>query len=885
MGEVYRATDTTLGREVAIKVLPPEVAGDTERLGRFKREAHVLASLNHPHIAAIYGLEEADGRPFLALELVEGEDLRQRLARGAIPVDEALEIARQVADALEEAHGKGIVHRDLKPANVKLTPDGKVKVLDFGLAKAWAGEAADGSSASSALSQSPTLAHTGTMAGVILGTAAYMSPEQARGKPVDKRGDVWSFGVLLWEMLTGRALFAGDTVTDVIAEVVTKEPDLDALPKTTPGAVRRLLSRCLRKDLRTRLPDIGAARLELQEIVGGASTEMEAPRVSRRDRARERWIWVAVALLLAGLSAVLVLGRRSEAPEPRPPAHFVLDSPQDLSFWDYSPVALSPDGRHLVITATSAGGKRHLWIRSLDAPEVRALPGTEGALGGHFWSPDSASIVFAVGRGPHSDFPGGELRKLTLVGGTVQRLCALPAEFNGGAWSPTGAILISAGRETAVLYAVPPSGGEASPFTSLDAKRGETNHHWPQFLPDGRVLFVVGGEAQATGLHVLSMEAPTERRRILPHYGRFQFVAPGHLLFLQARTLLAQRFDPEQLVLRGEAVPLASSVAVFNQVPSWGFFSSSVTGRLAWADAPDRDVRLEWVDREGRQVDTLGEPGRYGQVTLSPDDKRVAAEIADADGQYDLWVIDVARGVPSRLTTDPANERDPVWSPDSRELVYSSDASGQQNLLRKELHGSAPAAPLPGGIGQSPREREVAKEWSREGNALLFLTIGTERTLWELSLDGGGPPQPLVKGFFVDQPHVSPDGRWLAFISQESGRSEVYVEPFHRRGERVRVSVNGGGQPRWRGDGGELFFLSLDGGLMSVAARNGATGLEVELPTTLIPAGTLQADINGPDFTDYAVTSDGRRFLVKRPVDLGNRQRIHVLLDWTSLLK
>ena len=312
MGEVYRATDTSLQREVAIKVLPPEVVKDPDRLARFKREAHLLAALNHPNIAAIYGLEEADGKPFLALELVEGEDIKQRLARGAIPVDEALEIARQIAEALEEAHNKGIVHRDLKPANVKLTPDGKVKVLDFGLAKAWAGEAGDGSSANAMLSQSPTLAHTGTVAGVILGTAAYMSPEQARGKRVDKRADVWSFGVLLWEMLTGRTLFAGDTVTDVIAAVVTKEPDLDALPARTPRAVRRLLSRCLRKDPRTRLPDIGAARLELSEVIAGTA-DADAPAADvaaltgaeRRRHVRERWAWAVVALAATGLASAL----------------------------------------------------------------------------------------------------------------------------------------------------------------------------------------------------------------------------------------------------------------------------------------------------------------------------------------------------------------------------------------------------------------------------------------------------------------------------------------------------------------------------------------------------------------------------------------------------
>jgi len=886
MGEVYRATDTTLGRDVAIKVLPPEVAQDSERLGRFQREAHLLASLNHPHIAAIYGLEEADGKPFLALELVLGEDLKDRLARGAIPVDEALEIAEQIAEALEEAHNKGIVHRDLKPANVKLAPDGTVKVLDFGLAKAWSGEAPDGSSPPAALSQSPTMANTGTVAGVILGTAAYMSPEQARGKPVDKRADVWSFGVLLWEMLTGRTLFAGDTVTDVIASLVKEEPDLAALPKATPPAVRRLIARCLRKDPRTRLPDIGAARLELQDVRAGTAVEVASPsgeleevrRAERRSRSRERWAWAAALLVAVGLASFVGYRQLTEAPEPRPAAHFVLDTPEDLAFWIWSPVALSPDGRQVAFLGTSAGGDRQLWLRPLDSTEARPLAGTLGAQGGFFWSADGAEIAFTA---------EGELRKITLSSGTVQRLCKLPqGNFDGGTWSTNGTIVFDDGGQSALLYTVPGSGGEARPFLTLDKSRGDGAHHWPQFLPDGRhLLFVVGGAGEQTGLYVTSLDSPDEQRRIRPGNARCQYVPPGYILAVQDGTLTAQRFDLRKLAAQGEAVPLASSVAAFSQVPAWGWFSASATGRLAWLSGQSQDSRLEWVDRQGRRVATLGEPASFGQIVLSPDGRRVAAEIAGADGRFDLWVFDVARGVPSRLTTDAASERDPVWSPDSQELVYSSDASGDQDLLRKGLQGSEPPAPLPGGIGQTPGERDIAKAWIPEGNTLLYLTIGPERTLWKLSLDGAGTPEALVKGFQVDQPHVSPDGRWLAYISQESGRWEVYVEPFGQRGERVRVSVDGGAQPRWRGDGKELFFLSLDGSLMAVDVRSGASGLEVSLPTTLVAARDLRAVVEGPDYSDYSVSADGQRFLVKRPIEGSERPRIHVLLDWPSLLE
>jgi eukaryotic-like serine/threonine-protein kinase len=882
MGAVYRATDSTLGRDVAIKVLAAAVANDAYRLARFKREAHLLAALNHPHIAAIYGFEEAEGTPFLALELVEGEDLKQRLARGALPLEETLEVALQIAEALEEAHNKGIVHRDLKPANVKLTPDGKVKVLDFGLAKAWAGDVADGRSSSPEVENSPTMSTTGTLQGVILGTAGYMSPEQARGKPVDRRADVWAFGVLLWEMLTGDRLFSGGTVTDVIAAVLREEPDLDALPRRTPPALRRLIARCLRKDPRTRLPDIGAARIELQDLIDGSSTDAaasapELDEAARRRRARERGAWLAVTLALGGLSAFLV-HRRLTAPDEPPPVHFAFDTPENLTFSDFDAVALSPDGRHVAYVASSPEGGR-MWIRSLDAPDARVLPGTSGALGGQFWSPDSASIAFPV---------KGELHKLALTGETVQRICAFPREgFNKGTWSRQGTIVFSSGGPHGRLYSVSDKGGEAKPLTTIDASREELFHHFAQFLPDDRhFLFQVSSlKAENRGLFVASLDAPDERRRIRPEGVYFQFAPPGYLLFLQSGTLLAQRFDAEKLVTTGDPLPLASSVASFAQVPGWGSFSASATGRIAWLSSVGSEARLDWVDRTGRRFGSLGDPASYGQIVLSPDGRRVVAEIADADGRYDLWTLDVARGVPTRLTSGPANDKDPVWSPDSREIIFSSDARGDQDLLRKGVQGLEPPAPLPRGIGQMAGERYISKEWVREGNTLLYLTLGAERVLWAASLDGSQPPEAILKGSAVDQPHVSPDGRWLAYISTDSGRLEVYVQPFRRQGERLRVSANGGGQPKWRADGKELFYLGLDGALMGVTVGSGPTGLALGMPQTLVPATAFGAVLEGPEYNDYAVTADGQRFLVKRPVDGSEKPRIHVLLDWPSMLR
>jgi Tol biopolymer transport system component len=887
MGEVYRATDTNLGRDVAIKVLPPEVVEDPERLGRFKREAHLLAALNHPNIAAIYGLEEADGKPFLALELVEGEELKERLARGPIPVDEALEMAKEIAEALEEAHNKGIVHRDLKPANVKLTPGGKVKVLDFGLAKAWAGEALDGNSSSAALSQSPTLANTGTVAGLILGTAAYMSPEQARGKPVDKRADVWSFGVLLWEMLTGRTLFAGDTVTDVIAAVVRAEPDLDALPKETPGAVRRLLSRCLRKDPRTRLPDIGGARLELQEVLAGTAADADPPgadgkagRAERSSRRRERLTWATAMLLAVGLAAALASNFLTEVPEPRPAARFAVGDPEGWSLADDLgwPVP-SPDGRQVVFRAFPEGregtpGAAMLWTRPLEALTARPLPGTEGVTSNPpFWSPDGRFLGF---------FAEGELRRLDQGNGTVQTICALPSGgFGSGDWNEDGTIVFATGGAAGLIYSVPATGGEAKQVMTLDVEAGEATHHTPQLLPDGRrFLFLVSGEEEPTGLYLSSLDAPDEKHRVAPGWIRRVYAA-GHLLFARDGTLLAQPFDVERGELGGEPVAIASSVASWDLFPGMAWFAVSSGGTLASfsGQGASGQVQLAWRDRNGGQIGTIGAPGRYAQITLSPDETNVALEILDPEGQYDLWVMDVARGVTSRVTATPGDERDPVWSPDSRSLAFIARRDGVADLRRKGLRASEPETVL-----TDTPEEDVPESWSSDGGTLLFVrrTAGDEQSVWALPLGGEGEAEPILSATFrVDEPQLSPDGRWLAYVSPESGRDEVYVEPFRRDGSRVRVSVDGGGQPKWRGDSQELFFTSANSRLMASEIRRTGDRLEVDLPVELFEIRGLQ----GTGYDDYAVSADGQRFLVKQAVGADVKPQLHIVTNWTSLLE
>ena len=736
MGEVYRATDTKLGRDVAIKVLPAEMANDAGRLERFPREAHLLAALNHPHIAAIHGLEEADGQPFLVLELVEGEDLKERLARGAIPVDEALEIAVQVAEALEEAHNTGIVHRDLKPANVKVTPDGKVKVLDFGLAKAWAGDSVEGKASSGSMSQSPTLAHSGTQAGVILGTAAYMSPEQARGKPVDKRGDVWAFGVLLWEMLTGRALFAGDTVTDIIAAVVKEEPDLDALPPATPSAVRRLIARCLRKDPRARLPDVGAARLDLQEVLAGATTGTggdapAAPEVRRLVR-RGR-IWAAITAVSIGIAAMFAVARWTAVPDSKPVTRFVVDAPEGWSFTNMNWPVPSPDGRHLVIRAVQDDPEdgvpsSMLWLRSLESLSARPLAGTEGA-GFPFWSPDGRFVGFLAER---------EVRRLSIADGVVQTICALPAGYFGeAAWNEEGTILFGVKGDfgTSGLYTVVATGGEPKLVMEPDAARDEHFLEMRQFLPDGRrfgfaAFDRIGGVGGVgLGAYVGSLDDPGERHLLMPGIAQF-WLASGHVFFSRDNTLFAQPLDVERVELRGEPVPIASPVA-FRASGDVGYFGVSSGGTLAYlAGESQGRVQLTWVDRNGEPVGTVGKPGLYSQLTLSPDETRVALALRD-----DLWVMDVSRGVERRVTSDPAREVNPVWSPDGQELIFGRYGK-TWDIFRIGLRTGATAAPLLESPGY-----DWPEEWTRDGETLLFVRFSSGGdSLWALPLAAGGCP-------------------------------------------------------------------------------------------------------------------------------------------------
>jgi serine/threonine protein kinase len=887
MGEVYRAEDTRLKREVAIKVLPESVAADPERLDRFEREAHLLAALNHPNIAAIYGLEKDGGHTFLVLELVEGEDLQERLERGPVPVDDALEVALQIAGALEEAHNRGIVHRDLKPANVKLTPDGKVKVLDFGLAKAWSGDLAGDSHPSTALSQSPTMHYAGTVAGVILGTAAYMSPEQARGKAVDKRADVWAFGVLLWEILTGQRLYPGETVTDVIAAVLTRDADLGALPDGTPPAVGRLIERCLRKDPRSRLPDIGSARLELQEVLAGNDGDYSGrvhvsdggPEVDGRTRLRERMLWAALAVTVAVVTAFLSASFLRESSVPGYPVHFSIDPPSGWSTPRFDPPVPSPDGTKVVFMAQRDGSgesssHQMLWLRSLESETVRPVSGPEGGAD-PFWAPNGRFIGFIA---------NDELRKINLENGVVETLCRLPRPgFSRADWNEDGTILFSNGEPESRIYSVAASGGVPRQVTDVASADASEQHYIPQFLPGGRrfLFHVSAGRPEETGLYIASLDAPEDRQQILSSWFYRRYVE-GRMLFSRDGTLYAQPFDMETHEVTGEEIPVVAS-AVGSQPWSadWGVFEASPGGTLAFisGSVPLSGSQLAWVDRTGSTLEEIGRPAVFGQIALAPDDRSAAVEIRVDEGEYDLWTMDLERGVSSRLTVTPGEERDPVWSSDGLSIAFLARGEGGGQLRRKSLRTGEPAA-----VVANSEDEDIPESWSTDGKTILVVrrTAGDEQSVWAVPADGGGEAEAVLNtGFRVDEPQLSPDGRWLAYVSPESETEEVYVEPYRREGLRVQVSVAGGGQPKWRSDGGELFYTTLDGRLMAVDVRDAGERLEVSLPEQLFELSGVQ----GPGYDDYAVGEDGQRFLVKLPIEDPIAPRAHIVTNWPLLLE
>jgi eukaryotic-like serine/threonine-protein kinase len=855
MGEVYRARDLKLKREVAIKILPEEFSRDPDCVSRLQREAEVLASLNHTNIAAIYDLEEAEGSRFLVLELVEGETLAERIGRGPIPVEEALDIARCICEALEVAHEKGITHRDLKPANIKITPDGKVKVLDFGLAKAI-----ENAPTSMTLSNSPTLVSIAvTNTGVILGTPAYMAPEQAKGKTVDRRADIWAFGVVLYEMLTGRMLFSDETASETIAAVMMKEPDWNALPANIPARVRDLLRRCLVKEPRNRVCDIGDVRITIEEVQSGTEVDGTLAQVSATRRSKVL-VGIATVLFLTTIffAALSVVYFNRAAPSE------IRVEVNTASTADSTSFAISPDGRRLVFSASNEG-KSQLWVRPLDLLAAQPLAGTDGATY-PFWSPDSASVGF---------FADSQLKRIDIVGGTPQVLANAGAG-RGGAWNRDGTILF-APLGTGPLLKAPATVGEAVAGTRLES--GQTSHRFPQFLPDGRhfVYFVQGGPAP--GVYSGSLDGGSSKW--LANADAAAVVSPsGFLLFLRRTTLFAQAFDFKRQELSGSPFPVAEQAAFDPATFAAGF--SATAGIVAYRSGSTGVVRqLTWLDRSGKSVGAIGAPDSAGltNVELSPDGKRVAVD-RTVNGNQDVWVIDVARGVPTRFTFDTAFDVFPLWSPDGSRVVFTSNRKGVFDLYWR-LSSSAGADDL---LLESDQTK-APTDWSSNGRFLLFFSIDpqTGYDLWILPVFGDKKPFPFLKTPFDERDgQFSPDGKWIAYQSNESGRFEVYVQPFPGLRGKFQISSNGGAQPRWNKNSKEIFYVSLDSKMMAAPVKLSPDGqsLETGTPAALFPVLIAGGPVPGVNKQQYAVSSESQRFLVNLAADEGAASPITLIYHW-----
>jgi eukaryotic-like serine/threonine-protein kinase len=862
MGEVYRARDQRLGRDVAVKALPEEFKRDPDRVARFEREAKLLASLSHPNVGAIYGLEEVGGHAYLVLEYIEGETLAQRLTRGPLPVAEAIEVCREIAAGLEAAHENGVVHRDLKPGNVMLTAAGGVKVLDFGLAKSG-----DPGTSDSNLSASPTVTYAPTGAGVILGTAVYMSPEQARGKRVDRRTDIWSFGCVLYECLTGKQVFAGETVSDLIAKILEREPDWSPLPAQTPPRVRELLARCLRKNANERLRDIGDARLELTDAESGTF----APAAPSGPQRAGGLPWVlAAALALALVLTIALLLPRTHVP-PGDVARLGIDTPRGGVLTGYpGTFEISPDGRSMAFKLSDESGTGRLWLRSLDDVVCRPLEGTEGAAF-PFWSPDSRNIAF---------FSDGKLKRMAATGGAIQVVCDAH-NGRGGAWSPRG-MIVFAPEPQGPLLKVDASGGVPSVATRLDSTRHEGSHRYPQFLPDGRhFVFGVTPEVQTNLFNtcMASIDDPQGTPLVLST-STARYVAPGYIVFSRGQALLAQRFDPHALRLHGDPVQLSdvpNSAAPISLSP---VTSASADGKLLlYGTAERRPTDFVWVGRDGRLLRTVMQhPVALTQSDLSPSADRLAAsEVAVvAKG----WVFDLEHGTGAVMPCPDGSIWAPKWAPDGRGAAWLEQVSGVNRIVYFNADGGDQKTLIAEAQGVY---REPAA-WSRDGRSLLVtqnvpghqrdLLIGTPGSVATTTWVGS----PAME----ETPAFSYDGRWVAYASDVSGRREVYVDAFPTPHGAKRVSPSGAGSVAgmafiaWRKDDREIYYVGTDG--RSMLACDVQTGSEV---TAGVPRLLFQL----PEETwGVAAAPTGDRFLVLRPV--GQRPAaLTVVQNWSRPLE
>jgi len=871
MGEVYRARDTRLERTVAVKVLPSHLSSSPEVRQRFEREARTISQLSHPHICALYDVGREGETEYLVIEYIEGKTLTDRLAKGPLPLDQALRCGIQIADALDRAHRQGIVHRDLKPGNVMLTKSG-VKLLDFGLAKVMSP-----STRPSSVTSLPTAMGGSdlTREGTILGTYQYMAPEQLEGKEADARSDIFAFGAVLYEMVTGQKAFTGRSQASLIAAILEHEPPpISALQPMTPPALDRVARTCLAKDPEERWQNAHDLMGELAWIAEAGSPAGTTGPIASRPRKRD-WLarGMAAVLLLAALAAgatALRYARRVATLER--PMRYSIVLPEKSAV---RAVVLSPDGQRFVFVARDASGRNLLWLRALDSLAVQPLAGTENP-SFPFWSPDNRQIGF---------FADGKLKKIDTAGGSPQTLCDAPLN-RGGTWNRDGVILFSPITD-GPLYRVSASGGVPVPVTQLDPSRGDTSHRWPFFLPDGRhFLYIVANfgysrRSEKFGIYVRSLDSK-EEKQLVRASSSMAYAPPGYLLFLRERNLFAQPFDAKSLRITGDPLPVAEQIQWFPQNYR-ALFTVSENGVLLYQTrAASTLSQLAWFDRTGKELGSLGPPGDQANPRISRDGKGVALDIMDSQtGNNDIWIHESTRGVPTRFTSDPAYDALPIESPDGSRFVYMSLRQSHADLYLKSSTGPGSEQALL----ESARTK-YPTDWSSDGRFILYRATdpSTNLELWVLPMDGDRKPFPFIKAAFgVNQGQFSPDGRWVAYASNESGKWEVYVAPFPGPGGYWKVSTAGGSEPRWRRDGKELFYLAPDGKLMAVEVRPGATfeaGAGVPLFQT-----RRREPVSTADLFSYDVSPDGQRFLISTTVEDLTASPLTVVLNWTSDLK
>jgi Tol biopolymer transport system component/predicted Ser/Thr protein kinase len=866
MGEVYRARDTRLDRSVAIKVLPSHLSTDPERRQRLEREARAVSSLNHPHICTLHDIGHQDGIDFLVMEYLEGETLDRRLTKGPLHTEQVLRYGVEVADALDKAHRQGIIHRDLKPGNIMLTKSG-AKLLDFGLAKLRQPRSRAVLANLSALPTERGSPLTGE--GTILGTFQYMAPEQLEGKEADARTDIFAFGTVVYEMATGKKAFEGKSQASLIAAILEHEPPLvSTLQPMSPPTLDHVVRKCLAKDPEERWQSANDLASELKWIAeGGSQAGVRAPILARR-KGRERLGWIVAAvlflLLIAALTRLVTLPH--ETPEKARMVRFAITAPEKMTFRPSNRPAVSPDGLHVAFVASTSEGNNVLLVRSLDSLHEQVLPGTENATE-PFWSPDSRLLGF---------FASGELKKVEITGGPPQSLCRVTLP-RGAAWNRDG-VIIFAPNTRGPIYQISETGGEAKPVTVLDPTRRETSHSLPAFLPDGRhfAYFVFSTQTENRGIYLGSLDSKETKRLIIADSAGTY--APGHLLFARGESLMAQPFDLKELKLSGEPFATGEQVALETVTVGQALFSVSDNGVLAFMSTSLSGSQLQWLDRGGKKFGTIASPGGYSNPALSPDGKQVAVGLTDpATRTRDIWLFDLARGTTSRFTSDPAEDLNPVWSPDGSRIMFTSDRRGHRDIYQKTVGGAGEEELF----FESPQFKSV-DDWSLDGRYVVYDTGSGESDLWVLPLFGERKPFPFLQTNFDErQAQISPNGRWIAYSSNEIGRPEVYVQSFPKPGSKVPISTNGGTEPRWRRDGKELFFLAGPK-LMAVEVKADALTFEVGVPEVLFETA-LFGTTNQRN--RYVVSPDGRRFLINVPREGAISSPINIVVNWAPGLK